>query len=203
MKKIGAKMSKRNLFLVLLFLLALTTQVTTSHTARAISAEVEDNSKVTTVFLVRHAERDTTPPAPDPPLNEAGKLRAQELARVLGKCGIKTIITSQYLRTQQTAEPLAKQLGITALAIQVKPSPSNPQEVAEEAIREITGKINQHSGEAILVVGHGNSVPAVIKALGGDLVPTIGEKEFDNLFVVTIYRKGRARVLPLKYGGSS
>ena len=197
------KKDLRYLLLLSLFLLALPTQVATSNAARVVSAEIEDNSKVTTVFLVRHAERDTTPPASDPPLNEAGKLRAQELARVLGKCGIKAIIPSQFLRTQQTAEPLAKQLGIVATPIPVKPNPANPQEIAEQSIREITEKIYQHSGEAILVVGHGNSVPAVIKALGGDLIPTIGEKEFDGLFIATVYRKGKAKVLHLKHGSSN
>ncbi len=180
--------------------MTLTTQIVTGSAARVVSAEIEDRSGVTTVFLVRHAERDTTPPAPDPPLNEAGKLRAQELARLLGKCGIKAIIPSQFLRTQQTAEPLAKQLGLTPTPIPVNPNPANPQEVSEQSVKAITAKIEQHRGQTVLVVGHGNSVPAVIKALGGDLIPTIGEKEFDNLFVVTIYRKGKAKVLHLKYG---
>jgi hypothetical protein len=49
------------------------------------------------------------------------------------------------------------------------------------------------------VVGHSNSVPAVIKALGGDVAPAIGEKEYDNLFVVTVYAKGNASVTQLKY----
>ena len=34
-------------------------------------------------------------------------------------------------------------------------------------------------------------------------MPDIDEKEFDNLFVVTIYAKGKAKVLPLKYGNKS
>ncbi len=191
-------MKKYLRYLLLLLLLAASTQLAASRAAQAVSAD-----QVTTVFLVRHAERDTTPPAPDPPLNEAGRLRARELARMLGKCGVKAIIPSQFLRTQQTAEPLAQQLGLTATPIPVNPNPVNPREVSPQSLKEITAKIYQHSGAAVLVVGHGNSVPAVIKMLGGDLVPTIGEKEFDNLFVVTIHRKGRAKVLQLKYGAAN
>jgi hypothetical protein len=36
--------------------------------------------------------------------------------------------------------------------------------------------------------------------LGGDIIPTIDERKFDNLFVVTVYAKGKARVVQLKYG---
>jgi hypothetical protein len=36
--------------------------------------------------------------------------------------------------------------------------------------------------------------------LGGDVVPTIDEKKFDDLFVVTVYGKGKAKVVQMKYG---
>jgi phosphohistidine phosphatase SixA len=158
----------------------------------------QDDFKATTVFLVRHAERADAP-REDPPLLETGTARAQLLARILGKSGIKAIYTSQYLRTKATAEPLAKQLGIASVAISLKMSPSNPRQVSSESVQEIVEKIYQRPGENALVIGHGNSVPDVIKALGGDVVPTIDEKEFDDLFVVTVYAKGKARVTHLKY----
>ena len=158
----------------------------------------QDDFKPTTVFLVRHAERADAP-REDPPLLETGTARAQSLARILAKSGIKAIYTSQYLRTRATAEPLAKQLGIASVAISLKMSPSNPRQVSSESIQEIVDKILQRPGENALVIGHSNSVPDVIKALGGDVVPTMDEKEFDDLFVVTVYAKGKARVNHLKY----
>lgn len=158
----------------------------------------QDDFKPTTVFLVRHAERADAP-REDPPLTEAGTARAQTLARILAKSGIKTIITSQYLRTKATAEPLAKQSGVASVVVSLKSSASNPRQVTAESIQEIVHKINQQPGENALVIGHGNSVPDVIKALGGDVVPTMDEKEFDDLFVVTVYAKGKARVTHLKY----
>ncbi|MFY9620349.1 MAG: phosphoglycerate mutase family protein [Pyrinomonadaceae bacterium] len=162
------------------------------------AAPPQDDFKPTTVFLVRHAERADAP-REDPPLLETGTARAQLLARILGKSGIKTIVTSQYLRTKATAEPLAKQLSITSVAISLKTSAANPRQVTAESIQEIIDKIHQRPGENALVIGHSNSVPDVIKALGGDVVPTIDEKEFDDLFVVTVYAKGKARVTHLKY----
>jgi transcriptional regulator len=78
-------------------------------------------------------------------------------------------------------------------------SPSNPREVSEQSIRDITDKIFERAGEAALVVGHSNTVPEVIKMLGADQSVTIDEKEFDNLFVVTVYARGKAKVARLKY----
>lgn len=162
----------------------------------------EDNFKVTTVFLIRHADKANAP-REDPPLNESGKLRSQALARILGQSGIKAIYTSQYQRTIQTAEPLAKQLGITITSLPLKMSQSNPREVSEQSIKEITGKIYERTGEAVLVIGHSNTIPEVIKMLGGDNVPKIDEQKFDDLFVVTVFAKGKARVVHLKYEAAS
>lgn len=161
----------------------------------------DGETKVTTVFLVRHAEK-ADGPGQDPPLSEAGRLRAEALARLLQNAGVKGIYTSQFLRTQQTAEPLAKRLGVTATPIALGVKQSNPREVSDESIRELTKKVEAHAGEAVLIIGHSNSVPDVIRMLGGDTVPTIDESKFDDLFVVTVYAGGRAKVVHLKYGST-
>ena len=156
-------------------------------------------SPVTTVFLIRHAER-ADEPRQDPPLTEKGVARSEALARLLSNAGVKAIYTSQFARTKLTAEPLAKQLGITATPLSLKISPTNPRAIADESTKETVDKILSHAGGSVLVVGHSNSIPDVIKMLGGDVVPTIDEKKFDDLFVVTVYANGKAKVTHLKYG---
>lgn len=168
----------------------------------ANAPSTEDGFKVTTVFLVRHAEKATTPPE-DPPLTDNGNLRSQELARVLEQAAIKAIYTSQFVRTKLTAEPIAKRLSITATPIPVKMDPANPREVSEQYIREMTEKIYARPGDSALVVGHSNTVPLIIKMLGGDVVPVIDEKVFNDLFVVMVYAKGKAKVVHLKYGSQN
>lgn len=158
----------------------------------------EEPFKVTTVFLVRHAEKAATP-SEDPPLTASGKTRARNLARVLGKAGIKAIFTSQLQRTRATAQPLATALGITSTVVQIQPDPSDPNKVSDQSIKDLIDRINQHSGESVLVVGHTNTIPQVIGKLNGDLVPVIPENEFDNLFIVTVYQRDKARVVQLKY----
>ena len=162
-------------------------------------AIAQDDFKPKTVFLIRHAEREEEP-RQDPPLKKEGVARSQELARLLGNAGIKVIYTSQFARTKQTAEPLANKLGLTVAPISLKSNPTNPRQIAEESTSEVVNKILSGAGENVLVVGHSNSIPDVIKMLGGDVVPTIDERKFDDLFIVTVYAKGKAKVTHMKYG---
>ena len=165
----------------------------------AQAAFAQEEFKPITVFLIRHAEREDEP-RQDPPLKKEGVARSQELARLLSGAGVKAIFTSQFTRTKQTAEPLATKLGITATPFTLKSNPSNPRQIAAESTAEVTNKILERAGESVLVIGHSNSIPDVIKMLGGDVVPTIDERKFDDLFIVTVYAKGKARVVQLKYG---
>lgn len=164
----------------------------------AQGAQAEDSFKATTVILVRHAEKVVTLDS-DPPLSEAGAARSQKLAKLLAEAGIKAIYSSQYLRTKQTAEPLSRQLGIAITPLNIQTKQSNPREVSEQSIRLIVDKIYEHPGDTALIVGHSNSIPEVIKMLGGDIVPVLDEKKFDDLFIVTVYAKGKAKVSHLKY----
>src|SRR6267378_496425 len=66
---------------------------------------------ITTVILVRHAEKVIDPNNSDPDLSPAGQVRAQELARMFGDSGINAIYATQYKRTQESVRPLADRLG--------------------------------------------------------------------------------------------
>lgn len=188
----------RVLFILLLIAFALVMQPAPQRAAKN-SALPEEGFKVTTVFLIRHAEKADAP-REDPALDEKGKLRAETLARMLAGSGVKAIYTSQYLRTKQTGEALAKQLGLTITPISLQMSQANPREVSEQSIAEITGRIYERAGDAALVIGHSNTIPEVIRKLGGDVVPKIDESKFDDLFIVTVYGKGKAKVVQMKYG---
>src|ERR1051325_8952590 len=117
----------------------------------------DDGFKPKTIILVRHAERQDT--SADSALSAAGLARSQKLAEMFASAGIKAIYTSQFLRTKQTAEPLAKQLGITLTVVPLQSKKSNPKEVSEETLRQLVDKIMERPGETSLVVGHSNSVP--------------------------------------------
>src|SRR3954454_6091824 len=149
--------------------------------------------RMVTVLLVRHADVDLPPAAgsDDPPLNAAGRARAEALAHVAGVAGVTTIFTSPFARTKQTVGPLAARLGV-----QPREAPS-----IQALAREV---LSGPAGAVVLIAGHANTVPQMIAALG---VPppmlTIGDREFDNLFVVSVTGLGRASPVRLKYGNRS
>ena len=147
---------------------------------------------VTTVILVRHAEKKIEPANPDPDLTEAGQARAQELARMFGNAGVTAIYATNFKRTQETVKPLADLLGVQPVIIDAKQT------------AELTNRIlTNNRGQTVFVAGHNNTVPEAIAALGGERLPIIPENEFDNMFIVTIYRFGHAKVVKLKYGSIS
>jgi len=144
---------------------------------------------ITTVILIRHAEKVIDPNNSDPDLSPAGQARAQELARMFGDAGINAIYATQYKRTQESVRPLADRLGLPVNLVDSKKTP--------ELIKQL---LSDHRGQTILVAGHNNSVPEIIAALGGPAYPTIPESEYDNLYIVTVYRTGKAKVVKMKYG---
>ena len=89
---------------------------------------------------------------------------------------ITAIYTTEFKRTQQTAAPLAKSLGITVTTL---PAKDNAPLVA---------KLRSLNGNA-LVVGHGNTIPDLIKALGISEPINIGENDYDNLFEIVLEEK--------------
>lgn len=163
------------------------------------AAIAQDEFKPITVFVVRHAEKEAEPKQ-DPPLTKEGVARSQELARVLGGANIKAIFTSQFARTRLTAEPLVAKTGATVTSLTLKPNPENLRLISEASTAELINKVLQRPGESVLVIGHSNWVPDVVRMLGGDTAVTVDEQKFDDLFIVTIYAKGKAKVMQLKYG---
>jgi phosphohistidine phosphatase SixA len=141
-----------------------------------------------TVLLVRHADIDLPPVSDDPPLNSAGWARAEALAHVAGAAGVTTLFTSSYTRTKQTLQPLATRLGL-----QPREAPELPALVGEV----LSGPV----GAVVLIAGHSNTVPAMVAAFGASSsIPVIDEHKFDNLFVVTVVKQGRAGLVHLRYG---
>jgi broad specificity phosphatase PhoE len=131
------------------------------------------------IILVRHAERADggataatgMTGSPDPSLSEAGRARAARLATMLADAGVTAIYTTEYQRTRQTAAPLAAALGIEARMV-----PAREQASLLETLKA-------HRQGAVLVVGHSNTVPAIIAALGGPAVQ-VADDEYDNLFIL-------------------
>ena len=148
------------------------------------------DAKPVTVIVVRHAEKalDASGGA-DPALSEAGVERAQALARLLGKAGVTDVFCTEYQRTRATVAPLAEVCELDAQAVP-----------AQEDERQVALLRALEPGAVAVVAGHSNTVPELVRALGGE-VDEIDDIEYDRLFLVTLPGAGAApQTLELRYG---
>ncbi|HEX5387461.1 MAG TPA: phosphoglycerate mutase family protein [Gemmatimonadales bacterium] len=143
------------------------------------------------VILVRHAEKATTPPD-DPPLSSAGRARAAALADAVRDAGITAIVTSDRPRTQETAAPLAERRHLTPIVVR---GGAGAEQHAASVAAAVLG-----AGGVVLVVDHSNTLPLIMRALGGPAVPAICDMEFSNLYLLERQDGGPAHLVYAHYG---
>jgi len=142
------------------------------------------------IVLVRHAE-PAAGPGDDPGLSPAGRQRAQALAAALRDIGATAILTSTFRRTRETAQPLADALGIAATAID--------NGAPEAHVAALAAAVGRQRG-AVVVVGHSNTVPQLIAALGGPQLPDLCDVH-DRMFVLTMVG-GSRHFVRSRYGAA-
>ncbi len=142
--------------------------------------------ETTVIFLVRHAEKEAQP-VDDPALTAAGRLRSEELAKLLADTDLKAIYSTDLTRTRETAAPVGRG---SALSIQYY-DPSDLAGLAETL---------QTLGGNALVVGHSNTTPILVELLGGAPGGPIDEAaEYDRLYILTM-TAGEVVTTLLRYG---
>ena len=124
------------------------------------------------VVIVRHGEKDADG-GTDPDLSSAGRARADALAEILKDSGITAIFTTEFKRTQQTAAPTATSAHVTATVVAAKDTPT------------LVAKVHELNGNA-LVVGHSNTIPDIIKALGINNEINIPDDDYSELLIVML-----------------
>jgi broad specificity phosphatase PhoE len=170
-------------------------QIILIYTAIAVGlAWFFESQATTTMIFVRHAEKALMP-IDDPGLSAEGKVRAAELARQLVDAdvvaGIDAIYSTDTRRTIETAQPAADAL---ELEIQTYENQEDDEPVVD-------AMVNAHKGKIILVVGHSDTLPTMIAALGASKkVPPIAEFEYDNIYVISIPWFGKTKTIRLRYG---
>jgi broad specificity phosphatase PhoE len=122
------------------------------------------------IFIVRHAEKASTG-GNDPDLSPQGQKRADALAHILKDSQATFVFVTEFKRTQETAAP-------TARAARVKPMviPANDTGALVEKLRALNGNA--------LVVGHGNTIPDLLKALGITTPVSIPDDDYTEVFAV-------------------
>ncbi|GAB3447343.1 histidine phosphatase family protein [Massilia solisilvae] len=135
--------------------------------AAALLAPLAALAEPTAIYLVRHAEKaDATK---DPELTAEGQQRARNIATILRHAGITHVFSTPFVRTRATAQPLAQR---NALAMETY-DPRAPKALVDK-VKSLNG--------AVLVVGHSNTVPELVRLFGGTPGADIADDEYDRLY---------------------
>ncbi|MCP2043651.1 histidine phosphatase family protein [Pontibacter sp. HSC-36F09] len=153
--------------------------------------EIETATEVTTVYLVRHAEKDTTDASnEDPELTEAGHARAEALRALLEGQEVDALYATKYMRTGQTLYPLAKERNL---------------EVVQYEGHDFEGLkariLQEHRGQTIVVAGHSNTLLPIIEAFGATKpFEEIADSQYRYLFKLTVRPDSTASVEVTEFG---
>lgn len=140
-----------------------------------------------TVFIVRHAEKG--PEVPDPSLTEAGKHRAEELARVLMDAKPTALFVTEFKRTQETLAPLAAAKGITPTRL-----------LARDMDALVAGIRALPPGSQAVVATHSNLIAVLVLRLTGIVIPDLTDLDYDRIVVVSVTGKEKGSAVVLRYG---
>jgi broad specificity phosphatase PhoE len=133
------------------------------------------------IYLVRHGEKMA---GQDPDLSPQGQARANNIAAILYRAGITAIFSTPTTRTRQTAAPLAQRTG---LPVQLY-DPAAPKALVDK-VRGLSG--------AVLVIGHSNTLPELVRLFGGAPGAEIADDEFDRLYQLLPGADGKVRTILL------
>lgn len=151
----------------------------------AIAACTSDENKNKTIYLVRHAEKDTLT-AKDPSLTVDGVMRTVDLATWFKEIEVDTILSTEYKRNLETAEPLAESQGLSI------------GKYSAEDNDAFASQLKAIEADTIVVIGHSNTILEQIEALGIEKPQeSISESEYDKIFEVRLSAK---KVVVHQYG---
>ena len=125
------------------------------------------------VYLFRHAEKMIIPGEDDPDLTSEGFKRAEALALAMSDIEAGAVYSSQYKRTRQTIAPLSKAWSVEAVIIP-----------ADDPEKQIDVLFYDHCGENVVISGHSNTLPNLIKLLDIPEKIMIEDDQYGDLYVV-------------------
>lgn len=146
--------------------------------------EIQKNSKMFTIYLVRHSEKDlTSDNHSDPPLTPCGEQRSESLSSFLSAVDLDVIYSTNYNRTKNTALPTA-----TSKGLEIK-------EYDSENLKDFSNFLLESKKNA-LVVGHSNTTGILAGLLVGKELGEFDLDIYNRVYQVVIYNNnGRLHLL--------
>ena len=149
------------------------------------SKETSASQPITTIILIRHAERDNFFN-----ITSQGRERAKALVTAVKDFKIAAIYSPDLGRNLDTVRPLANHLKID---ITLTPR------ITKSSVDRIINQINiTHAGGVVLLVGNGSgNLRSLHHQLGGQ---GDGPDQYGELFIYTITDRGPVKVVKSRYG---
>lgn len=143
------------------------------------------SAQTTTVWIVRHAEKDkSNPQDTNPSLSDEGKIRTADLAKYLKKVKFDAAFATPTKRTHQTLDSLVI-----------------PKVIDYKDIKSLVESIKtNYTGKTVIVAGHSNTVLEIIEALGGKRPKEeLTDDDYDYIFELSV-KEDKAKVKMDQYG---
>lgn len=137
-----------------------------------------------TIYIVRHAEKQKLPDdAPraereDPPLSREGQLRAMGLTEDVPVREIDAVYVTKTRRSVDTASAVVALHDI------------EPTFYPAGDVDGLVTRLRKRHGQKVLVVGHSNTIPPLLAALGVQEPVVIDEAQYGDMWVVTVSTAG-------------
>ena len=151
-----------------------------------LTEEEIDAAGMTSIILVRHAEKDY---GADPLLTPQGTERANRLMEMTKNLPIAAVYSTDTRRTINTARPTAD-----FHKKDIKIYDPYGLEAFGATLRR------RHRGETVLVVGHSNTTPALTSVLDRrNDYERFSELDYTNFWIINIPVRGAEHLLKLRY----
>jgi hypothetical protein len=110
---------------------------------------------------------------------------------------VAAVFTTQYQRTVLTGEPIASAMKASAVKGTIGPGPSGLDAYVRDLVQTVHAT---YAGRTVLLVGHSNTVPALVKAFSGVIIADLAHDSYDQMFVVTTTGPNSGRLVRARYG---
>jgi len=132
-------------------------------------------------YVMRHLDTPKGERDPDP--LPAGALKAKALVAWFEGKPLAAIFATPYRRTQHTAAPITAARGLTVETY----DPAEPDALIAR-VKAIAGPV--------LIVGHSNTVPDIVAALGGERPGELTHEDFGDVWTVSSSGTMREKLTP-------
>jgi 2,3-bisphosphoglycerate-dependent phosphoglycerate mutase len=140
-------------------------------------------SQVTTIILLRHAEKGNDG-TKDPDLTPEGYQRAQRIVSLLSDTQVNAVYSTNYRRTRNTVQALANARGLDIQTYE----PFKPE--------VISSIVEKHKGKTIVISGHSNTIPWTANLLlGEERFKDFSDTDYDNVLIVSVVEMGKNSVV--------